>query len=305
MAFPKTAQSVTQFQAITETRCRIRSNVTNNNQDDDITSTTKNYSNYVKELFGGTGNADNALTHDQNFRGQAEDVVEHVIANQSVDKQQRTKTIFTVKTLPSSNDAQKLLIKKVQMSTTTTSGNKMMSKKSSKTKEDEEEQQQKVVKEKKKKKINKTKKEKEINIHRYSCKFCHQTFVDRVTAQVHRDLAHPIRDKFYCAICNNNWAYKGKKRLLEHMQYKHCAEEKCPHCDKVFRKVRLDIHLKVVHSQVRSCICQHCNIGFGTKIQLRRHIKRAHLNPEEWKCECNICGKKVKTIYSSIKLSIS
>lgn len=254
-----------------------------------ITKNPHDFKNYSKQTFTKyfksiECNKQTALTHHQKelerhtegVRGLQVELIQNrpnVIAKS--DKQ--TKTIFTVETLPSNTHVQKLLIKKVQKSTSGVT---------------EEKNKHKHEKEGLKKKKKKTK---EITIHPYTiytCKFCHQAFFDRITSNIHRDLAHPVRDKFFCAICNNGWAYKGKRRLLEHMQYMHCAEEKCPFCIKVFRKVRLDIHIKVVHSKEREH-CKHCKKGFGTKLQMRRHIRRAHVDPEDWKCECNICGKKV------------
>ncbi|XP_044743327.1 zinc finger protein 652-B-like [Chrysoperla carnea] len=110
-----------------------------------------------------------------------------------------------------------------------------------------------------------------INVHKETmhCEYCPETFRNKLLLKRHMKELHPqIKIKQYrtCDVC-------GKSIIRRYFQ-NHMA----------------------THGDRKQYTCEGCSKIFMYKDSLRRHVKRVHENqPPEYKCLCNICGRKFHT----------
>ena len=54
--------------------------------------------------------------------------------------------------------------------------------------------------------------------------------------------------------------------------------EECNYCEASFEsKIKLRNHIKKVHIQLKKEVCNYCDVSFESKVKLEHHIKRIHL----------------------------
>ena len=77
--------------------------------------------------------------------------------------------------------------------------------------------------------------------------------------------------------------------LATHHKVDHGEDlHKCPECPKIWKtKPQLQNHMRDTHVKK---LCEYCGIMISVK-RLHRHIQQAHVNPEERRFRCDICGK--------------
>ena len=85
----------------------------------------------------------------------------------------------------------------------------------------------------------------------------------------------------------------AEQDLQRHIQSKHGTSEKieCPICKEKFVKIYLKKHIRIVHEGIKDQVhkCEQCGKEYAHKLRLRIHIKRDHDNIRDE--ECNQCGK--------------
>jgi DNA-directed RNA polymerase subunit RPC12/RpoP len=132
-----------------------------------------------------------------------------------------------------------------------------------------------------------------IGVKIWICGFCPQTFDTEETQSNHRLLEHKIikvtptshpKMLKMCDLC-------GKEVVnLSNHHYSHHSDEqiKCPFCSHISKnKYKLDGHIKDAHERNP---CDICGMMVASR-RKDRHMQQYHVNPEDRKCKCHICGK--------------
>lgn len=114
----------------------------------------------------------------------------------------------------------------------------------------------------------------------------------------HMNKEHLNKRPFKCDLCNDRFFFNHQR--VDHKKYKHPTSEdykfKCTHCDKVLTSEKLLRYHEKSHQEHP---CALCKKKFITTFQLKRHIKRKHLN-EGYTLRCNFCGRRF-TIEEELK----
>ena len=96
-------------------------------------------------------------------------------------------------------------------------------------------------------------------------------------------------EKLECDICKNILA--NKKSLKKHMRTHSTDRLKCneSECDETF--ARTDIlarHIRLVHKNLKTYVCETCNLAFPDNFQLERHKSSTHKDERH---QCSFCEK--------------
>lgn len=131
---------------------------------------------------------------------------------------------------------------------------------------------------------------KEIHEHKFSCKFCSQTFGHRTGLSRH-ELRHFGHKPFKCNLCD--YAGVTSSLLKRHNMTQHINKDEmtknhvCDQCGKAFlTRNKLDAHI-VTHSDKKNYLCQHCGKYLKNDSSYRRHMVGIH----KIKFTCDCCGK--------------
>ncbi|XP_011190978.2 zinc finger protein 69 [Zeugodacus cucurbitae] len=131
----------------------------------------------------------------------------------------------------------------------------------------------------------------------HTCKECAQTFKRISNYRTHMERKHgEIADvpKFICTDCTFTCNTQAQ---LNHHAVKHLPLTKrrivpCPHCDHKFpTKTYVAQHIKYVHMNERSFICEECGEAVRSKGQLKQHML-THTDYAPFECE--VCKKGFK-----------
>ena len=127
---------------------------------------------------------------------------------------------------------------------------------------------------------------------KYVCDICNQHFSTSSSRGGHIKRTHG-EHTFKCHICEV--VSKSEKELSKHLKTHNKIIqderklEKCDICEKYF--LLLKNHMEIVHSQSK---CDICGTSYP-KIKLNQHMKNVHTAPKKY--ECHICKKHFTTKY--------
>uniref|UniRef100_A0A0K8VQR2 Zinc finger protein weckle n=1 Tax=Bactrocera latifrons TaxID=174628 RepID=A0A0K8VQR2_BACLA len=123
----------------------------------------------------------------------------------------------------------------------------------------------------------------------YTCKECAQTFKKISNYRTHMERKHgqlAIVPKFTCTDCPFTCNTQAQ---LNHHAGKHVP---CPHCDRKFpTKTIVAKHIKYVHMNERSFICEECGEAVRSEGQLKQHML-THTDYAPFECE--VCKRGFK-----------
>ena len=113
------------------------------------------------------------------------------------------------------------------------------------------------------------------------CQYCELSYPTQPKLDNHVKAKHD----YFCYTCKRQ--FSSKKSITNHMKNFHSEKElKCVECDITFdRETQLKKHNLVKHSTGPKQQCSICQKSFLTKINLANHIRYAHKENDESKCE--------------------
>merc|ERR1719312_1355890 len=119
---------------------------------------------------------------------------------------------------------------------------------------------------------------------------CERKFKHKNTCTVHIKTNHlgwTKRKLFECPDCFR--AFDNKKAVDSHREAVHLGiRTVCPLCEKPV--TRLDLHVRMVHTELPEWPCPDCGKKFKRKFDLNRHRVTVHLGVRNFPCD--LCGKR-------------
>ena len=109
----------------------------------------------------------------------------------------------------------------------------------------------------------------------HKCDDCSKYFLFKSTLKQHRR-RHISQKLFKCFHGGCYMSYKHPQDLNRHTVTHQQLMFECELCDKTFKQKRLLKHHEVVHTNVQSYLCPHCDQHFKHNNQLYRHKKKYH-----------------------------
>jgi len=123
-----------------------------------------------------------------------------------------------------------------------------------------------------------------------ACPVCERKFKHKNTCTVHIKTNHlgwTKRKLFECPDCFR--AFDNKKAVDSHREAVHLGiRTVCPLCEKPV--TRLDLHVRMVHTELPEWPCPDCGKKFKRKFDLNRHRVTVHLGVRNFPCD--LCGKR-------------
>lgn len=131
-----------------------------------------------------------------------------------------------------------------------------------------------------------------------SCPTCHEKYEDTDLLQAHQNEAHPIENPSECDVCQAKFGSAAGLRMHKR-HHQRMILYNCPNCSETYNsQLLLEGHIKEVHADIKSHLCDHCGKGFPTRKQLVSH-RKIHRHPRSKRnCNmpghfiCDICGKE-------------
>lgn len=123
-----------------------------------------------------------------------------------------------------------------------------------------------------------------------ACPVCERKFKHKNTCTVHIKVHHlgwTKRKMYDCPDCMKG--FDNKKNMELHREAIHLGIRTiCPLCDKPV--TRLDLHVRMVHTELPEWPCPDCGKKFKRKFDLNRHRVTVHLGVRNFPCD--LCGKR-------------
>jgi len=123
-----------------------------------------------------------------------------------------------------------------------------------------------------------------------ACPVCERKFKHKNTCTVHIKTNHlgwTKRKLFECPDCFRS--FDNKRAVDCHREAVHLGiRTVCPLCDKPV--TRLDLHVRMVHTELPEWPCPDCGKKFKRKFDLNRHRVTVHLGVRNFPCD--LCGKR-------------
>ena len=116
-----------------------------------------------------------------------------------------------------------------------------------------------------------------------TCTTCGKNYKGTAQLKNHSDRVHGSSELRRCEKCGKG--FKSLQNLKIHLQEFH-NKIPCKHCGEFYGPGYMENHVKMVHIQDNSWLCEKCEHKFHTKTQLLSHIKATHE-----KIVCKFCGK--------------
>ncbi|CAD6996787.1 unnamed protein product [Ceratitis capitata] len=131
----------------------------------------------------------------------------------------------------------------------------------------------------------------------YTCSECKQTFKRISCYRTHMERKHDqfiAVPKFICSECSFscNTQLQLNQHAVKHLPLTKRRVVPCPHCEQKFpTKSYVAQHIKYVHMNERSFICEECGEAVRSKSQLKEHML-THTDYAPFECE--VCKKGFK-----------
>merc|ERR1719402_208213 len=123
-----------------------------------------------------------------------------------------------------------------------------------------------------------------------ACPVCERKFKHKNTCTIHIKTNHlgwTKRKLFECPDCFH--MFENKKEVDRHREAVHLGiRTVCPLCEKPV--TRLDLHVRMVHTDLPEWPCPDCGKKFKRKFDLNRHRVTVHLGVRNFPCD--LCGKR-------------
>ena len=128
------------------------------------------------------------------------------------------------------------------------------------------------------------------------CPKCNKMVLD---LEMHLLRNHAAKENLQCGQCGKK--FDNRIKLTSHEYNAHTERirkeveiemVKCDHCEKMFKKTYLKLHIKEVHDKIRDFVCDTCGMAFTQKSSLLKH-STVHTGLRAYKCD--VCGKTYKT----------
>jgi len=123
-----------------------------------------------------------------------------------------------------------------------------------------------------------------------ACPVCERKFKHKNTCTIHIKTNHlgwTKRKLFECPDCFH--MFENKKEVERHREAVHLGiRTVCPLCEKPV--TRLDLHVRMVHTDLPEWPCPDCGKKFKRKFDLNRHRVTVHLGVRNFPCD--LCGKR-------------
>ena len=126
------------------------------------------------------------------------------------------------------------------------------------------------------------------NVRDEQCNQCGKLFFSNDALKKHLRNRHSI---IAVKTKKSNSITKSKSHIKPNHDNSNVRKEQCNQCGKLFFKKYLEKHIRTVHEGKRDQIhkCEHCGKEYVHNLRLRIHIKRDHDNIRDE--ECDQCGK--------------
>lgn len=131
-----------------------------------------------------------------------------------------------------------------------------------------------------------------VKIEELQCPHCPKQFQQPSKLKSHLNVHKPDKP-FKCQTCGNQ--FKTNSAMRRHVRdlHDHVSSFVCHECGRSFNtKINYVIHTKR-HSLEFTVYCQHCQEGFVTKTEYRRHLDAKHNTTIKYVCD--VCGKKISS----------
>ena len=140
----------------------------------------------------------------------------------------------------------------------------------------------------------------------FECEECGKRFFACSAVKEHINAVHKKVKPFECTVPGCDYRAVNKGRLNFHIKVVHTAirSYKCEKCDKTFTtSYYLKIHTTRVHDNVRNHKCDQCDKAFKSITELKTHVKIVHEGIKKFQCElCSYAGGKGHNLKSHMKL---
>ena len=130
-----------------------------------------------------------------------------------------------------------------------------------------------------------------LKLKKYSCSLCPITFADPSALKRHID-RHKINAndrQFKCNECGHTFLLQ--QHLRNHMGQIHSGKVTCDICNKQLSKSGIMHHRKTAHSALSEVKCSQCELVFGDKGYLRKHLLTHTVDKEQKDFKCDQCDK--------------
>ncbi|KAG1660859.1 Zinc finger protein 425 [Nymphon striatum] len=126
-----------------------------------------------------------------------------------------------------------------------------------------------------------------------SCPVCNKVFLHRSSMRNHYLHKHCEKKEICCEICNMKFGWKNE--LYRHMDNVHNIPKdfQCSICGRFYPFIRKSFAYVILslhkHCEKKEICCEICNMKFGWKNELYRHMDNVHNIPKDF--QCSICGR--------------
>ena len=130
-----------------------------------------------------------------------------------------------------------------------------------------------------------------LKLKKYSCSLCPITFADPSALKRHTE-RHKINmdnRQFKCNECGHTFLLQ--QHLRNHMGQIHSGKVTCDICNKQLSKSGIMHHRKTAHSALSEVKCSQCELVFGDKGYLRKHLLTHTVDKEQKDFKCDQCDK--------------
>ena len=144
--------------------------------------------------------------------------------------------------------------------------------------------------------------ENNLRMHSPFCSYCLRSFQNRKDRNNHVKMIHENKTegKFLCELCEKS--YMSKTALKYHIDVSHATErqkEVCPTCNLGFgHKISLARHMKIHAETPELHKCKHCDKDFYRKDKLKKHLRIVHR-------EVNVQTKMIKMFKNTSESNVS
>lgn len=124
----------------------------------------------------------------------------------------------------------------------------------------------------------------------YSCTYCRKVFTKPRQLRMHES-THTGEKKYCCTVCDKSFCYSSS--LFKHLKCMHSDKSTsvCQFCNKVYSTEESLLKHNQYHIGIDQFKCRKCGEVFRDMLTLKRHGRNAHFNEVDRPYQCTDCGK--------------